>query len=104
MDGDCVTVMKSVHTEDGTRSRIIIGMHVDDDIVATDDENIYEQLITELQEDFKLRSYGKLGWYLGYKIEQVRRQGYGSNDSGQVCARCSRTLQHGGGQTREHAK
>lgn len=44
MDGDCVTFMKSVHKEDGTRSRTIIGMYVDDGIVATDDEKMYEQL------------------------------------------------------------
>ena len=52
--------MKSVHKDDGTRSRIIIGMHVDHGIVTADNESMYEQLITELQEDFKLSSYGKL--------------------------------------------
>jgi len=70
VDGDCVTFMKSVHRDNGTKSRIIIGMHVDDGIVATDDERMYEQLITELQEDFKLSSHGQLEWYLGCKIEQ----------------------------------
>jgi hypothetical protein len=59
VDGDCVTFMKSVRKDDGTRSRIIIGMHVDG-IIATDDERMYGQLIAELQEDFKLSSNGKL--------------------------------------------
>jgi hypothetical protein len=70
VDGDCVTFMKSVRKEDGTSSKIIIGMHVDDGIVATNDVKMYDQLIAELQEDFKLSSYGKLEWYLGCKIEQ----------------------------------
>ena len=70
VDGDCVTFMKNARKEDGTPSKIIIGMHVDDGIVATNDEKMYDQLIAELQEDFKLSSYGKLEWYLGCKIEQ----------------------------------
>lgn len=43
IEGDCVTFMKSVHKDDGTRSTIIIGMHVDDGVVAADDESMYEQ-------------------------------------------------------------
>ena len=73
VDGDCVTFTKSVLRADGTRGRIMIGIHVDAGIIATDDESakrLYEQLIAELQEDYKLSSYGKLEWYLGCKIEQ----------------------------------
>ena len=62
VDGDCVTFIKSVHRDNGTKSRIIIGMHVDDGIVATNDERMYEQLITELQEAELARTAGMVSW------------------------------------------
>jgi len=55
--------MKSARKEDGTPSRLIIGMHADDGIVATNDEKMYDQLIAELQEDFKLLwQAGMVSW------------------------------------------
>ena len=60
IDGDCVTFSKIKTKDDGTMSRIIIGIHVDDSIVCTNDEKLYEVLIEDLQKEFLLSSYGRL--------------------------------------------
>jgi hypothetical protein len=56
-------------------SRIIIGMHVDDGIVCTNVEKLYDELIEHLQKEFLLSSYGRLEWYLGCKVVQDLEQG-----------------------------
>ena len=75
INGDCVTFSKIKVRDDGTVSRIIIGMHVDDGIVCTNDEKLYDELIEDLQKEFLLSSYGPLEWYLGCKVVQDLEQG-----------------------------
>ena len=57
-DSDFVTFSKIKTRADGTDSRIIIGMHVDDGIVCTNDEGLYKELIADLQKEFTLSSQG----------------------------------------------
>ena len=75
IDGDCVTFSKIKRRADGADSRIIIGMHVDDGIVCTNDEGLYEELIADLQKEFTLSSHGPLEWYLGCKVVQDLERG-----------------------------
>ena len=63
VDGDGVTFVKSKNHSNGRSSGTIIGLHVDDGNVCTNDDSMYEQLISELTEDYELRSYGKLELY-----------------------------------------
>ena len=68
VDGDGVTFIKRKINSDSRVSRMIVGMHVDDGIVATNDEAMYDELIRDLQKDFTLSSHGVLEWYLGCKV------------------------------------
>ena len=56
-------------------SHIIIGMHVDDKIVCTNNKGLYEELSADLQKEFTLSSQGPLEWYLGCKVVQDLERG-----------------------------
>ena len=75
IDGDGVTFIKEAKKSNGRVSKIIIGLHVDDGIICTDDTEMYDRLVGELEEDFVLSSHGKLEYYLGWKIEQDLQAG-----------------------------
>jgi hypothetical protein len=75
VDGDGVTFIKVEKQANGTMSKLIIGMHVDDGIVCASSQEIYEKFIADLQTDFVLSSHGVLEWYLGCKIHQNLQEG-----------------------------
>ena len=75
LDTDGVTFMKEVTKADGTTSKIILTIHVDDAIVATNDDQFYAEFLTELGKDFELSDSGKLTWFLGCKVEQDLKNG-----------------------------
>jgi len=67
--------MKEVKKADGTTSKIILTIHVDDAIVATNDDQFYTEYLTKLGRDFELSVNGKLNWFLGCKVEQDLKNG-----------------------------
>jgi hypothetical protein len=75
LDTDGVTFMKEVKKANGTTSKIILTIHVDDAIVATNDDQFYAEFLTELGKDFELSDSGKLTWFLGCKVEQDLKNG-----------------------------
>ena len=70
LDTDGVTFKKETTKLDGTISKILLTIHVDDAIVATNDYEYYQQFINELGTSFELSASGKLTWFLGCKVEQ----------------------------------
>jgi len=75
LDSDGVAFMKEVKKTDGTTSEIILTTHVDDAIVATNDNQFYAEFLTKLGKDFELSDSGKLNWILGCKVEQNLKNG-----------------------------
>jgi len=67
--------MKEVKKADGTTSKIILTIHDDDAIVATNDDQFYAEFLTELGKHFELSDSGKLNWFLGCKVEQDLKNG-----------------------------
>jgi len=70
LDTDGVTFKKETTKIDGTVSKIILTIHVDDAIVATNDDEYYQKFMDELGTSFELSASGKLTWFLGCKVEQ----------------------------------
>jgi len=67
--------MKEVKKADGTTCKIILKIHVDDAIVATNDDQFYADFLTKLGKDFEVSDSGKLIWFLGCKVEQDLQNG-----------------------------
>jgi len=70
LDTDGVTFKKETTKLDGTVSKILLTIHVDDAIVATNDDEYYQNFMDELGISFELSASGKLTWFLGCKVEQ----------------------------------
>jgi len=66
LDTDGVTFKKETTKLDRTISKILLTIHVDDAIVATNDDENYQKFMDELGTSFD----GKLTWFLGCKEEQ----------------------------------
>jgi len=49
--------------EDGTVSKILLTIHVDDAIVATNDDEYYQKFMDELGTSFELSASGMLTWF-----------------------------------------
>jgi len=60
LDTDGVTYIKEVKKADGTMSKIILTIHVDDATAATNDDQFYTVFLTDLGKDFELSDSGKL--------------------------------------------
>ena len=74
-DIDGVTFMKEVKKTDGSTSKIIVTIRVDDAIVATNDDQFYAEFLTELSKDFEFSDSGELSWFLGCKVKQNLKNG-----------------------------
>jgi len=70
LDTDGVTFKKETTKQDGTVSKLLLMIHVDDAIVATNDEECHQKFMDELGISFELSASGKLTWFLGCKVEQ----------------------------------
>jgi len=57
--------MKEVNKADGTTSKIILTIHVDNAIVATNDDQFYAEFLTELGKDFELKRQRKVEMVFG---------------------------------------
>jgi len=60
LDIDGVTFMKEVKKADGTTSKIILTIHVDDAVVATNNDQFNAEFLTEPDKDFELSDNGRL--------------------------------------------
>ena len=85
VDNDGVTFIKNVNENDGTKSRILLSIHVDDGLVVCSDEAIYKEFIAAMSKDFDLSDSGKLKWFLGGKVEQDRKKGIVRLSQEQYC-------------------
>jgi len=72
IDGDGIKFMKTRINGDGSTSKIIVGVHVNDGSACTNDDTMYEESIQEFQQDLTLNTLGKLQWNLGCQIEQEK--------------------------------
>jgi len=70
LDTDGVTFKQESTKLDRTISKILLTIHVDDAIVATDDDKYYQKFMDELGTSFELNASGKLTWFLECKVEQ----------------------------------
>ena len=52
------------------KSVFIIGLHVDDAILATNDERLRKEVVSELQQRFLVKDLGPLSHYLGMRVVQ----------------------------------
>ena len=75
LDDDGVTFMKRQHNAEGTESKIILSMHVDDGLAASNDPVMYAAFLDALRQDFDLSDCGELSWLLGCKVEQDSKAG-----------------------------
>jgi hypothetical protein len=75
LDSDGVTFKKEKKNKNGTTSKILLTIHVDDAIVATNDDDMYQRFLQELGSEFELSASGKLTWFLGCKVEQDLEKG-----------------------------
>ena len=70
-----VTFVKIVRKVDGSLSKILLSIHVDDELAACSDEAMYKEFIDSMSKDFDLSDSGELKWFLGGKVEQDREKG-----------------------------
>ena len=70
LDTDGVTFKKETKKQDGTVSKLLLTIHVDDAIVATNDDEYYQKFMDELGTSFELSASSKLTWFLKCKVEQ----------------------------------
>jgi len=75
LDSDGVTFKKEKKNKNGTTSKILLTIHVDDVIVATNGDDMYQRFLQELDTEFELSASGKLTWFLGCKVEQDLMKG-----------------------------
>jgi len=75
LDSDGVTFKKEKKNKNSTTSKILLIIHVDDAIVATNDDDMYQRFLQELSTEFELSASGKLIWFLGCKVEQDLMKG-----------------------------
>jgi len=67
LDINGVTFKKETTKQDGTLSKILLTIHVDDVIVTTNDDENYQKFMDELGASFEMSASGKLTWFLGCK-------------------------------------
>ena len=75
LDDDGVTYIKCQPGPHGQQSKIVLSMHVDDGLAASNDPLMYQSFMTALKKDFELSDCGELSWLLGCKVEQDREAG-----------------------------
>ena len=75
LDTDGVTFIKKQTNADKSVSKIMLSIHVDDGLAASNDDEMYQQFLHELKADFELSDCGELQWLLGCKVEQDRVNG-----------------------------
>ena len=80
-----VTFVKIVRKVDGSLSKILLSIHVDDELAACSDEAMYKEFIDSMSKDFDLSDSGELKWFLGGKIEQDRENGIVRLSQEQYC-------------------
>jgi hypothetical protein len=75
IDGDGVTYVKTTRNDSGNDSKILLSIHVDDGIAASNDEKMYKEFIAAMSKDFDLSDSGELKWFLGCRVEQDKVNG-----------------------------
>ena len=70
IDSDGVTWMKEGKRDDGSPSKLLLTIHVDDGLAACNDSRMYRDFLEALRKDFDLSDCGDLSWLLGCKVEQ----------------------------------
>jgi len=85
VDNDGVTFVKNVKKDDGSVSKILLSIHVDDGLAASSDETMYKDFIAAMSKDFDLSDSGELKWFLGGKVEQDREKGIVRLSQEQYC-------------------
>jgi len=75
VDNDGVTFVKNVNKDNGTKSKILVSIHVDDGLAASSDEAMYKEFIAAMSKEFDLSDSRELKWFLGGKVEQDRKRG-----------------------------
>jgi len=65
-----MTFKKGTTKADGTMSTLLLSIHVDDAIVATNNDKYYDTQKDELGQSLELSASCKLTWFLGCKLEQ----------------------------------
>ena len=75
LDSDGVTFKKEKKNKNRTTSKILLTIHVDNAIMETNDNNMYQRFLQELGTEFELSASRKLTWFLGCKVEQYLMKG-----------------------------
>ena len=70
IDSDWVTWSMTDRKSDGTPSKLLLTVHVDDGLAACNDPDMYQAFLEALRKDFELSNCGELDWLLGCKVEQ----------------------------------
>ena len=57
-------------------TNLVIGVYVDDFLIAAESEGVYNELVKELSKDFRVSAMGPLKWFLGVEIESLPSGGF----------------------------
>jgi len=71
LHNDGATFVQNVNKDDGTQSKILLSIHVDDGLVACSDEAMYKEFIAAMRKDFDLSDSGDLKRFLGDRSSRI---------------------------------
>jgi hypothetical protein len=69
------TLFRLTRVKNGKTSTLLISLYVDDGACCTNDEELYQEFLTALQEKYELSDSGDLTWHLGINVTQDLQAG-----------------------------
>ena len=64
------TLFRLTRTTNNKTSTLLISLYVDDGACCTNDEKLYQDFITALQDKYELSDVGDMDWHLGINVKQ----------------------------------
>jgi hypothetical protein len=69
------TLFRLTRVKNGKTSTLLISLYVDDGACCTNDEELYQEFLTALQDKYELSDSGDLTWHLGINVTQDPQAG-----------------------------
>ena len=71
VDNDGVTFVKNVNEDDGTKSKILLSIHVDDGLAVRSDEAMYKEFIAAMSKDFVSATAGSSSGFWAARSSRI---------------------------------